>query len=50
MDTKSLFVLLFLILAAVLAGLASRRIGGPSWHLGWAGLCSLVIAIIIEHV
>lgn len=44
------FVLLFLILAAVLAGLAAFGFAGGRVNLLAAGFCSFVIAVLIEHI
>lgn len=45
-----MFVLLFLILAVVLAGLAAFGFAGGRLNLLAAGFCSFAIAVLIEHI
>jgi|KBSSwiStaDraftv2_1062776.scaffolds.fasta_scaffold529279_3 hypothetical protein len=44
----TVLVLLFLLLAAVLSGLAA--FGIIPERFGWGGFCSFVIAVLIEHI
>lgn len=43
-------MLLFLLLAAVLAGLAAFGFAGRVHQLLAAAFCSFVIAVLIEHI
>jgi hypothetical protein len=44
----TVLVLLFLLLAAVLSGLAA--LGIIPERFGWGGFCAFVIAVLIEHI
>jgi hypothetical protein len=44
----TVLVLLFLLLALVLSGLAA--FGLIPERLGWGGFCAFVVAVLIEHI
>lgn len=45
-----IIVLLLVVLAVVLLGLATLGVGSPRVALGWLGLCALAVVKLIEVI
>jgi hypothetical protein len=46
----NVLVIVLVVLAIVLCGLAARGIGAPRWHLGWAGVASALLAYLLGNL
>lgn len=46
----NVLIIVLLVLAIVLCGLAARGIGAPRWHLGWLGLAAALLAYLLGNL